>query len=454
MRIDKNGHYAVVGLGASGLSAARYLCNLGCKVSVTDAAIRPKLAAQLPDGVACFFGGVDGDLLRRVDGVVLSPGVDPTIEPVACAVQAGVWTLSDVQLFADEARKRGIDIVAITGSNAKSTVTALVGQMAKDANIACGVGGNIGTPALDLLALPMQLAVLELSSFQLEGIRRLGAAVATILNVSADHLDRHKTMDNYLQAKLAIFEEAKAAVLGADDPTLLLACQKALPKSARQIFVGGQNASGFGLVGEGKKRALGKNGAPLLDADALRIKGEHNLSNALFALAIGEAVGLPMASMLATLRNFAGLPHRCQYLKTVDGCAYFDDSKATNVGAAKAAIEGLGVSFGEKSLALILGGQAKGQRFDDLRDPIAKYGRMVLTVGVDAPLIEADLAQAGVPIIACHTLQNATQTAYEQSKRDPDLKATLLSPACASFDQFEGFAHRGEVFARLVEALG
>ena len=447
------GYYAVVGLGASGLSAVHYLHGLGLKVVVTDMATSPKLAVQLPDGVATYFGGLVAEVLAAAKGIVISPGVDPKHPDIAHARQRGVPIVSDVQLFVDECHARGVQIVAITGSNAKSTVTTLVGLMAEVCSTDAGrvaVGGNLGEPALNLLRDDLELAVLELSSFQLEMVTGLGARVATVLNLSADHLDRHGNMAAYLDAKLRIFDDAKSAVFYAADDALLTACQDATRAHAlpdARVRTVGVDGADFGLSQD--RRTLMQGDRALIAVDELRIKGIHNYINALFALAIGGELGFAMDAMLEVLSGFAGLDHRCQYVKNVDGIDYFNDSKATNVGSTLAAINGLGAVYGAHSLVLILGGQAKGQAFDELVDCINDYGHTVLLIGVDAGRIEQDLAMINPPIIHCDNLARAIDMAQGLAGH----RAVLLSPACASLDQFLNFAERGEVFTRLVEAL-
>lgn len=438
--LTENGRYGVIGLGASGLSAVRYLHKLGHTVFVCDQNPAPALASQLPDGVACSFGRLDVALLQSADGIVISPGVDPRHPSIVTAKQT-VPIVSDIQLFADACHKRGIDIVAITGSNAKSTVTTLVYEMVKQAGIRTGVGGNIGTPALDLLDQPMDVAVLELSSFQLEGVTALGAKVATILNICDDHLDRHETMANYINAKLRIFDQAKQLVANADAP-LELPNQNAV-----YVTKHAPSAGQFGLVDYDGVWHLCFGDTKLLSTNALAIKGIHNLTNALFALAIGYALGLTMADMLQALQAFKGLEHRCQFVKQVGATDYFNDSKGTNIGATLANLQGLGAVYGKGQIVLILGGQSKGQHFAAMKQCVDTYAHTVLTIGADAAQIEREL-DTKRPLVACENLAQAVTYAHSLSA-----PCVLLSPACASFDQFSGFAERGQAFMALVMAL-
>lgn len=470
-----NTHTVVIGLGVSGLSAVNYLHAHNIPVTVVDMHI-PKLADKLPKDTKTHFGDICADILLTAELIVISPGVNSNHDSITKARQAGIDIVSDVQLFIDECHARHIDIVAITGSNAKSTVTTLVGQMFKDAGQKVGVGGNLGVPALDLLQDDIDVAVLELSSFQLEGIDNLSAKVATILNLSADHLDRHGDMPTYLAQKLKIFDNATTAVINVDDKPLQIACVNYIKQNKHTdlIFVSQNNyntaqnqdtaAADFYITQNNTQNNAKQNNStnqlvltyqdkPLLTHDTLKIKGKHNLVNALFALAIGQACQLDMTNMIATLQDFAGLDHRCQFVKTVGDKDYFNDSKGTNVGATIAAINGLGQVYGDNSLAVILGGQAKGQDFGELVPLLAQYADSIYLIGEDASKIRSDLTNFGlltfdVVVIDSITLQNAIDQA-----KNSTAKAVLLSPACASFDQFTGFVNRGQTFVDLVRAL-
>lgn len=453
--------YAVIGLGSSGLSAVRYLCEQGHTVAITDAQAAPALADQLPVEALQHFGAIDPEVLLSSDVIVISPGIDPRTPAVQAAKAAGIPVISDVQLFIDALAERDAKnatqtpIIAITGSNAKSTVTTLVGEMAKQAGICVGVGGNIGTPALDLLTIDdMALAVLELSSFQLEHISHLSAKAATILNLSADHLDRHDGMQDYLNQKLRIFEGCQTAVICQDDPALARACVAALPADAQIIHTDSSLAAKdeFHLHDAGDGLALYYGTDKLIDTQALKIKGKHNLLNALSALALGMAAGLDMPSMLIALQNFKGLAHRCEYVDEVAGKAYFNDSKGTNIGSTLAAIDGLGTVYGEHSIALILGGLGKGQDFSELSDPVARWAGAVYLIGQDANLIEQGLL-AGNERLAKIIESVGTLNAAVARASQSSAKVVLLSPACASMDQFKNYSERGDHFVKLVHAL-
>ncbi|OOR89054.1 UDP-N-acetylmuramoyl-L-alanine--D-glutamate ligase [Moraxella bovis] len=458
-------NYTVIGLGGSGLSAVNFLVNQGHTVAVTDGNF-PPLADKLPSGVATYFGGINADILLASDKVVISPGIDPTTPAIFQAIEQGVSVVSDVQVFIENLKKRDTQngthtpIVAITGSNAKSTVTTLVGLMAEKSGKTVGVGGNIGTPALDLLKIDgMDMAVLELSSFQLEMMSEFGADVATILNLSADHLDRHGDMAGYFAQKLRIFDNAKNAVVWLDDKELARACIAHLPKHAQMISTSGEIGEGFSadfcLKGEtdehGETIWLCYNGEKLISSDEILIKGKHNLLNALSALALGSAVGLDMNAMLDVLRTFMGLPHRCEYVADVGGKVYFNDSKGTNIGATLSAIDGLGAVYGEQSLALILGGQGKGQDFAELIPFAEQFADSIYLIGQDADLIQKTLANS--PILASKMTQAGKLEKAVKLASQSSAKVVLLSPACASLDQFKSYNERGEWFVGYVKAL-
>lgn len=453
-----SGLQVVVGLGQSGLSVARYLANQGYQVAVTDAQVTPSLAGQLPAEISIRqFGAIDAELLQQAARIIISPGISLATEAVAAARQANIPVVSDIQLFCEACT---VPIVAITGSNAKSTVTTLVGQMAADAGVNVGVGGNIGVPALTLLDNPdMELAVLELSSFQLETVTNLGAQVATVLNMSPDHLDRHGDMLGYHQAKHRIFQGAKSVVINREDALTRPLVADNLPRVSTGIHA--PDKGQYGLITDPEGQIyLAFGTEKLLSADKLLIKGRHNLLNAQAALALGEFAGLPRGSMLNTLQQFTGLEHRCQYVANAADIDYFNDSKGTNIGSTMAAIEGLGAVYAPKDgkLLLILGGQGKGQQFGELTPFINQYVSQVLFIGEDAPLIEQHLRaakiSADVTLHQCQTLENAFTTIQQVTTSSlSQVQAVLLSPACASFDQYSGYAARGEHFSQLVGQL-
>lgn len=436
----------VVGLGKSGMSLVRYLARQGVSFAVADTRANPPELATLREQypqVEVRCGDLDADFLCRAQELYVSPGLSLRVPALVEAAARGVRMSGDVDLFARHAQA---PIVAITGSNAKSTVTTLVGDMAKAAGKRVAVGGNLGTPALDLLADDVELYVVELSSFQLETCERLNAEVATCLNVSEDHMDRYDGMADYHLAKHRIFRGAKQVVVNRAD-----ALSRPLIADNVPCWTFGINKpdfKAFGLIEEDGEKWLAFQFDKLMPARELKIRGAHNQSNALAALALGHAVGLPFEPMLQTLREFAGLAHRCQWVRERNGVNYYDDSKATNVGAALAAIEGLGADIDGK-LVLIAGGDGKGADFHDLRDPVAKHCRAVVLLGRDAELVSAALGNV-VPKVRVNTLAEAVEHAADLALPGD---AVLLSPACASLDMFRNYEERGRLFAKAVEEL-
>jgi UDP-N-acetylmuramoylalanine--D-glutamate ligase len=439
----------VIGLGKTGLSCARHLQRLGRRFAVVDTRAQPpgldQLRAFAPD-VELHCGELDGDFLARADELVLSPGVAQSHPAIQQAVAAGVRLTGDIDLFC---RAISAPVIAITGSNAKSTVTTLVGEMAAAAGIDVGVGGNLGTPVLDMLAGGEQaLYVLELSSFQLETTSDLRAEVATVLNISPDHLDRYASVQEYYQAKHRIFRGARKVVENKDDPLT----HPLLPKGVDTwlYHLGAPDLKRFGLLQDETGQdwlALGRE--RLLAVSELRIRGTHNVSNALAALAIGQAAGLPMAAMLQALRGFGGLEHRCEWVADVAGVAYVNDSKGTNVGATVAALNGLGPTLAAGAgIVLIAGGDGKGAEFGELDEPLNRYARALVLIGRDAARIDAAIST--VARAYATSMADAVQQAAALAKAGD---IVLLSPACASFDMFSGYPERGRVFVDAVRAL-
>lgn len=436
----------VVGLGKSGMSLVRFLARQGVRFAVADTRENPPelatLRAQYP-GVEVRCGELDVDFLSRASELYVSPGLALATPALQEAAKRGVKLSGDIELFARYAKA---PIVAISGSNAKSTVTTLVGEMALAAGRKVAVGGNLGTPALDLLADDIDLYVMELSSFQLETTDRLNAEVATVLNVSEDHMDRYADMQAYHLAKHRIFRGARQVVVNRGD-----ALSRPLVADQLPCWTFGLNKpdfKGFGLVEEGGEKYLAFQFDKLLPVRELKIRGAHNQANALAALALGHAVGLPMEPMLDTLKTFTGLAHRCQWVRERNGVAYYDDSKATNVGAALAAIEGLGADIDGK-LVLIAGGDGKGADFSSMREPVARFCRAVVLLGRDAEQIAAVLGDA-LPLVRVRTLDEAVSRSAELAQEGD---AVLLSPACASLDMFNNFEERGRLFAQAAEGL-
>jgi len=436
----------VVGLGKSGMSLVRHLARRGLPFAVADTRVNPPelatLSAEYPD-VQVRCGELDVEFLCTASELLVSPGLAVSTPALQEAKARGVKLSGDIELFAREARA---PIIAITGSNAKSTVTTLVGEMAKAAGCKVAVGGNLGTPALDLLDDEVELYVLELSSFQLETTEQLNAEVVTCLNISEDHMDRYSGLPAYHQAKHRIFRGARQVVVNRDDRLSRPLVADDLPTWT--FGLGKPDFKGFGLFEDKGEKYLAFQFETLMPVRELKMRGAHNQSNALAALALGNAVGLPFEPMLETLRQFAGLPHRCQWVGQRNGVDYYDDSKATNVGAALAAIEGLGADIDGK-LVLIAGGDGKGADFSALRLPIARYCRAVVLLGRDAQRLADALADA-TALVHVTTLDEAVQRAAECANEGD---AVLLSPACASLDMFKNFEERGQLFAAAVEAL-
>jgi UDP-N-acetylmuramoylalanine--D-glutamate ligase len=436
----------VVGLGKSGMSLVRFLANRGVSFAVADTRENPPelvtLRRDYPQ-VEVRCGELDVEFLCRADELYVSPGLAVATPALQQAQARGVKLLGDIELFARNAKA---PIVAITGSNAKSTVTTLVGEMAQAAGKRVAVGGNLGTPALDLLSDDVELYVIELSSFQLETTDQLNAEVATVLNVSEDHMDRYSGLPAYHLAKHRIFRGARQVVVNRQD-----ALSRPLLGEGMPCWTFGLNKPdfhGFGLLEEGGEKYLAFQFDKLMPARELKVRGAHNQSNALAALALGHAVGLPFDAMLASLREFTGLEHRCQWVRERAGVNYYNDSKATNVGAALAAIEGLGADIAGK-LVLIAGGHGKGADFSGMRAAVAAHCRAVVLLGRDAEAIAAALGEA-VPLVRVATLDEAVQRSAALAQAGD---AVLLSPACASLDMFKNYEERGHLFAQAVERL-
>jgi UDP-N-acetylmuramoylalanine--D-glutamate ligase len=435
--------YAViVGLGRTGISCARYLHARGWRLALTDTRAAPPQLAQLEDlgaNIALRLGGLDTRLLAGADCVVASPGVSLAAPFFTEARRLGLEIVGDVELFA---RAANAPVVGITGTNGKSTVTSLVGRMAERAGIKVRVGGNLGEPALELLAAGTELYVLELSSYQLETTLSLECRAAAVLNVSPDHLDRYQDLAHYAAAKARIFTRCDTAVINLDDPLVV-----AMPRAARRTLSFSLRAAigaDYAVARLDGQWFLTRREEPLLPLAAMKIKGLHNAANALAALALGEALELPLAVMLEELRGFAGLPHRSQWVAEVNGVSYVDDSKGTNVGATLAAVAGM-----EGPLVMILGGEGKNQDFTPLAQAFAGKVRHAVLIGRDAARLEQALAGV-VPLSRTTTLRAAVAAAAAAAQPGDTV---LLSPACASLDMFRDYTHRGQVFAAAVREL-
>ncbi len=440
----------VLGLGDTGLSAAKWIAQQGGKVRGADSRPAAPRAAEFRAALPWAemrCGRFDASLLEGADMVCVSPGLSLGEPVVREALARGLPVLGDVELFAWTVRARNrCKVLAVTGTNGKTTVTALAGHLLRAAGVDCEVAGNIGPAVLEALmkprATPPALWVLELSSYQLETTWALEPDAAALLNVSEDHLDRYAGMDDYAAAKARIFLGSGVQILNRDDPRAI-AC--ALP--GRRIVTFGLDAprgdEHFGIAGG---RWLVRGRERILEVSQLPIHGWHNAANALAACALAQAGGAPLESLAAGLRGFRGLPHRLERVALRRGVAWYDDSKGTNVGATIAALAGLS----GKAL-LIAGGEGKGQDFAALAPVVAQHARRVLLIGRDAPLIERALRASAVPLERCESLERAVARAAALAVSGD---AVLLSPACASFDMFRDYRHRGEAFAAAVRALG
>ncbi len=450
----------VVGLGATGLSVARFLAARGEAFVVVDSRAEPPelaaLRASLPDA-AIELGGFNAETLASADRLIISPGVSLNHPALMQAAAEGATLVGDIELFMAEVDARGgAPVIAITGSNGKSTVTTLVGKMAQATGKSVGIGGNLGTPALDLLSDSLDeerdCYVLELSSFQLELLSNLSADVVTVLNVSADHMDRYANLEVYHRVKHRIFKGAKTVVVNRDD----MLTRPLVPASVTRFSfgLGKPDLNDFGLLEENGEAYLAFQFEAWLPVSELAIKGRHNVANALAALALGHALGLPRNAMVKALREFTGLRHRCETL-AIDhnatgqqGVTWINDSKATNCGATIAAITGL-ADADDLTLILIAGGQGKGQDFSVLEAAAMGRVRLAILFGEDARQLGSGLP-ASTEIIFVDDMSVAVKMA---AQRAIEGDTVLLSPACASFDMFAGFAERGDCFAAAVEAL-
>jgi len=441
----KSDSAVVVGMGSTGLSCARFLQGRGRSFCIVDTRYDPpglsQFQREFPDA-PLYFGEVPEEIVLSARELIVSPGVPMDDPLVVKAQEVGVQIMGDIDLFVAEATA---PVIGITGSNAKSTVTELVGSMARNAGLSVGVGGNLGVPALDLLSKDTSLYVLELSSFQLERAGQLNLAVATVLNVSEDHLDRHGTMPLYQQAKHNIFRGCRSAVVNLDDSlTMPLVSVDVAITSWR---MGEPQQSGYGLRTEGDAEFLTRDFELLMPVRDLGLQGRHNIANALAALAIGERAGLPLESMIQTLQDFEGLPHRCELVGERDGVRYVNDSKGTNIGATQAALAGLAR---EKNIVLIAGGQGKGADFSALLPALKTHSKLVVLIGEAAEQMR-DCFSGHVDVQLADSMAMAVSKAAAEAGAGD---IVLMSPACASFDMFSGYVERGDCFTALVRNLG
>ncbi|WP_457667047.1 UDP-N-acetylmuramoyl-L-alanine--D-glutamate ligase [Thiolapillus sp.] len=437
----------IVGLGVTGLSCARYLHARGVRqLAVADSREHPPgleaLKAELPD-IGLFLGRFDEALFRQTDLLVVSPGVSLETPVIRKAMEAGVTAVGDVELFARDVQGR---IAAITGSNGKSTVTTLLGLMANAAGKDAVAGGNLGEPVLELLENPHELYVLELSSFQLETTHSLAPEVAVVLNISADHMDRYVGMADYADTKSRIYRHARIGVYNLDDPRVM-----AMPRTAQALFFtlgepAGQDC--FGVIRQAGEAWLSQGDRKLLPAKELLMPGQHNRANALAALAMGSALDLPLEAMLEVLRTYPGLAHRTEFVCEHEGVKWYNDSKGTNPGATIAALEGLHAGDDSRTV-LIAGGDCKQADFTELVQVIGETARAVVLIGRDQRQI-GDLLDSAVERVQAEDMDDAVARAAALAVPGDRV---LLSPACASFDMFDGFEQRGNLFRDAVRRL-
>ncbi len=440
----------VLGLGDTGLSALHWLESQGAILSVADSRTNPPsvdhVMKRMPQ-VQIYTGAFDPAVLTQTDLIVISPGVALSEPAVQAAIEAGVTVVGDVELFA-QYRPKHSKVIAITGSNGKTTVTTLVGEICKEAGLKTIVAGNIGLPVLEALMMEApDVYVLELSSFQLETTHHLKCDSATVLNISEDHMDRYTDINAYIAAKARILTHTKVAVLNRDDAATLA-------MSAKHKVTFGLNAAvekhDFGLIESHGMHYLTSGLRKIMKANQLHITGLHNAANALAAMALCNAIGIEKTAIVKALIDFKGLPHRVEWVASIDDVDYYDDSKGTNVGATCAAIAGMTKQGKPQKVVLIAGGDGKGQDFSPLLPAIQQNARAVVLIGRDAPLIEAVLLPSNVPMYRAVDLPEAVNIAKKIALSGD---AVLLSPACASFDMFKNYVHRAEVFVEAVKRL-
>ncbi|WP_049616719.1 UDP-N-acetylmuramoyl-L-alanine--D-glutamate ligase [Yersinia rohdei] len=428
----------IIGLGLTGLSCVDFFIARGVTPRVMDTRINPPGLDKLPASVERHVGSLDQQWLLDADLIVASPGIALAHPALSAATEAGVEIVGDIELFC---RENQAPLVAITGSNGKSTVTTLVGEMAKAAGWQVGVGGNIGIPALSLLQQENQLVVLELSSFQLETTSSLRASAATILNVTEDHTDRYPFgLQQYRAAKLRVYENAKVCVVNADD-----ALTMPIRGADSRCISFGVDVGDYHLNKQQGEIWLRVRGEKVLNTREMKLTGRHNYTNALAALALADAVGIPRSSSLTALTTFTGLPHRFQLVFEHNGVRWINDSKATNVGSTEAALDGLQV---DGTLHLLLGGDGKSADFSGLTRFLQGDHIKIYCFGRDGE----QLAQLRPEVSQLTETMEQAMVLLAKTVIPRDM--VLLSPACASLDQFRSFEQRGDEFARLARELG
>lgn len=444
--------YVVVGLGKTGLSCIKHLHRIHARFAVTDSRQDPPCLEELKreyPHITVSLGGFDQDLMLQAKELVVSQGVSYQDASLRVCQAAGIPLIGDIELFA---RAVNAPVIAITGSNAKSTVTTLVGECFSAAGKQVKVGGNLGIPALDLLVdPPPQCYVLELSNFQLEMTWTLRPDIACILNITPDHLDRYHHFEDYIQAKQRIYNGCQHILVNREDR--LTFPQQTAPRRIVSFGSSEPTANEYGLrrentANEKENISLAYGSEAFLPVEHLKVKGQHNWLNVLAALAIAHEAGLSFEAILPAAEHFSGLPHRCQWVTQIEGIDWYNDSKGTNIGATIAAITGLGTAITGK-IVLIAGGLGKGADFTALTSTLERYTQIVILYGQDALLIGDALGHTVTKVFAA-SLEEAVNMAATYAKAGD---IVLLSPACASWDMFQNFEHRGLVFCELVQQL-
>ncbi|BAJ04006.1 UDP-N-acetylmuramoylalanine--D-glutamate ligase [Shewanella violacea DSS12] len=438
MTMELDNSHLVLGLGATGLSVVRYLCRQGITPLVMDSRDQPpgaeQLALEFPE-VNLITGGFDCRYLVQASQIVISPGIAIDTPEIRAAIDMDIEVIGDVELFARAIKDRSPCVIGITGSNGKSTVTTLVGEMAKAAGLNYAVGGNIGIPVLDLLQKPVDLYILELSSFQLETTHSLNCISATCLNISEDHMDRYSDLEAYRQAKLALYDQSKRALFNREDSLTQ-------PNDP-------MNQNSFGLTSPVNDEWGVKDGkivhgtTEIASLQDVAIVGSHNHANLIAAMALAYHAGIDKEPMIQVAKNFTGLAHRCELVANIAAVAYVNDSKATNVGATVAALEGLGEHLGD--IILIVGGDGKGADFTPLETVFNKVAHLI-TLGKDGDKIAALKEHS-------HKADSMADAVKQAAELATAGDIVLLSPACASLDMYKNFMARGDDFRQLAQAL-
>ena len=444
---DTDLHYdaVIVGLGKTGLSCFRYLSNQGLNVAITDSREEPPELLELKaefESASVYLGQINEQVLLASDQIILSPGVSLDNKSIKLSIENNIPVFGDIELFCQKAQA---PIIAVSGSNGKSTVTTIVAEMTRLAGLKTYVGGNIGIPALDLLSdSTPDLYVLELSSFQLETTYSLNAHASVVLNVSPDHMDRYSSLKDYVNTKKRIYSGQGLMVLNKDEEYI----HSIIDSKRDTIYfsLGAPEGENFGLINHNNEVWLSQGNEKIINKNQLKIKGEHNISNALAAMALAGAVNVPTNIMADVLKNFTGLEHRCQLVREIDNVSWYNDSKATNVGACIASITGL-CELG--NIILIAGGDSKGADLSGLNPIVKKYIKRVFLFGIDANKL-ADVMGSDVDKEFVNNMNEAVKGASKIADSDD---IVLLAPACSSLDMYKNYQQRGDAFISAIDAL-